>query len=360
MKIFNTEVYFQKRIEPIIGIKTIFIRISFLLLGLAIAGLIFLINGINPVQAYYDMIQVNLLLIPNTIARFIPLLAIGIGLAIPFKARVDNIGAEGQYVIGMLTATGTAFLFPDLPAIILIPIMFINSFILGAIWAIPVVLFRAKGGFQGADVVVSFLLVFPALYLMEWLVSDPWRDPETGFTYSSLLPINARLPKIPGTPIYISIFLVLAITLLVYYYLFRTINGIPKTKLGYEINVLGKNPLAGRIAGMSFFKVILITMIFSGGMAAIAGAGEVAGNSLRLGVKSQGYGFTGIAVAYLGGLNPLGIIVSALFFAALKVGGLALTGIPSTVLQLFSGIIIFFVLLSEFFFRFTLKTRRSI
>ncbi|NHJ03174.1 MAG: ABC transporter permease [Candidatus Heimdallarchaeota archaeon] len=359
MRILNHRLFFQKRIEPITGINAILFRIAFLLFGLVVAGLIFLLNGVNPIITYIDMIRVNLLLIPNTIARFIPLLAIGLGLAIPFKARVDNIGAEGQYIIGMLTATGTAFLFPDLPGIILIPLMFVNAFILGAIWAIPVVLFRAKGGFQGADVVVSFLLVFPALYLMEWLVSDLWRDPETGFTYSSLLPENAQLPKIPGTPIYISIFLILAITLLVYYFLFRNIDGIPKLKLGYEINVMGKNPLAGRIAGMSFFRVILITMIFSGGMAAIAGVGEVAGNALRLGVKSQGYGYTGIAVAYLGGLNPLGIIVSALFFAALKVGGLALTGIPATVLQLFSGIIIFFVLLSEFFFRFTIKMRRE-
>ncbi|MHA1227004.1 MAG: ABC transporter permease [Candidatus Hodarchaeales archaeon] len=359
------EIKFQKRTNTIIGIEAIIFRIFFLFLGLVAVGLIFIINGVDPIALYYKMIQLNLLLLPNTFTRFIPLLCIAVGLAIPFRARVDNIGAEGQLVMGMIAATGTAYAFPDLNPLILIPLMFINGFIVGAIWALPVVFFRARGGFQGADVVVSFLMVFPAIAIMKYLVSGPWRDPETGFTYSSLISENARIPKIGNTPIYYSIFLVLFITIVLWYYLFRTVDGIPKSKLGYEISVMGKNPIAGKLAGMSFFKVILISMIISGGLAGIAGVGELAGNQLRLSANSPGTGFTAIVVAYLGGLNPIGIIFSALFFAALQVGGNAirLSGLPSTALDMFSGIVLFFVLIAEFFFRYSIRfnliTRRS-
>ena len=123
----------------------------------------------------------------------------------------------------------------------------------------------------------------------------------------------------------------------------------------------GKNPLAGRIAGMSFFKVILFSMVLSGGLAGLAGVGEIAGNQLRLTPSTPGYGFTAIAVAYLGGLNPIGILISALFFAALIVGGNAIKltkGLPGTALDMFSGMILFFVLVAEFFFRYTISWRR--
>ncbi|MFW9990818.1 MAG: ABC transporter permease [Candidatus Odinarchaeota archaeon] len=355
MRIANFEISFQKRVVPITGINAIGIRVISLVLGLVAVGAIFLIIGVNPISLYLEMIQIAFSLRESIFVRFIPLCCIAVGLAIPFKARVDNIGAEGQYTVGVLAAFWTGhYLFPDFPPIVLIPLMFISGFLAGAIWALPVVFFRARGGFQGADVVVSFLMVFPALYLLEYLVSGPWRDPETGFTYSEYLNPSAHIPRILDTGIHLTIVLVLIITLLLYYFLFKMEEGVPKTKLGYEIKVAGKNPLAGRVAGMSFFKIILVSMIISGGLAGIAGVGEIAGNNLRLTVKSPGYGFTAIAVAYLGGLNPIGIIISSFFFAALFVGGIAIkiSGLPGTAIDMFSGVILFFVLLSEFFFRY--------
>ncbi len=377
MRIFINEIYFRKRTTTIIGREAFVVRIIFVLLGFMGVGFIFLLNGVDPLALFLlsnrSMLRIILILLPNVFVTFIPLLCIAVGLAIPFKARVDNIGAEGQFVMGMIAATWIAFEFPDIPSFILIPLMFIGGFIVGAIWALPVVFFRARGGFQGADVVVSFLMVFPAIYLMEYLVSGPWKDPLTGFALSERLPLNARIPTLDFefyvpildttwnfSPVAVSIFLVLLISILVYYFLFRTVNGIPKTKLAFEINVTGKNPLAGRLAGISFFKVILISMVISGGLAGIAGVSHIAGSQLRLTVYSPGYGFTAIAVAYLGGLNPLGIIFSALLFAALIVGGIAinLTGLPVSTLDMFTGIILLSVLLSEFFFRYTIKWRQ--
>ena len=184
MKIFNNEILIQKRVSTITGFQAIKLRILALFAGLAAIGIFFGLIGINPISLYVDIIWVNILLFPSTLGRFITLLLISIGLAIPFKARIDNIGAEGQYVVGTLAALGTSLYFSFLDPVLLIPLMFVNGFILGALWALPVVFFRAKGGFQGADVVVSFLMVFPAVFLMEYLVSVPWRDRETGFAYS--------------------------------------------------------------------------------------------------------------------------------------------------------------------------------
>ncbi|MHA1990588.1 MAG: ABC transporter permease [Candidatus Hodarchaeales archaeon] len=370
---------FQRRTTPITGTKSFGVRILSLVSGLILLAVFFYLIGVDALNLYMDLIIVNIRLFPSTLGIFIPLCCIAVGLAIPFKARIDNIGAEGQYIMGTLGAVGTAFAFPYLPFFLLIPLMFIVGFILGAIWAIPVVIFRTKGGFQGSDVVVSFLLVFPALYIMEFLVSGPWRDPETGFTYSSRVPEAGQIPKLDFTlnlpfeidgipvnwdfsPIHITIFLVLLIAILAYYFLFKQVKGVSKTKIGYEINVSGKNRLAGKTAGISFFKVALITMVLSGGLAGIAGVGEIAGNQLRLTPISPGYGFTAIAVAYLGGLNPIGIIISAFFFAALFIGGNAIKltqGLPGTSLQLFSGTILIFVLVAEFFLRYKLILRSS-
>jgi simple sugar transport system permease protein len=149
----------QKRVSTITGLKAIRVRIFALFCGLTVIGIFFGFLGIDPIALYVDIFWVNILLFPNTLGRFITLLLISIGLAIPFKARIDNIGAEGQYVVGTLAAFGTSLYFSFLDPVLLIPLMFINGFIIGAIWALPVVFFRAKGGFQGADVVVSFLMV---------------------------------------------------------------------------------------------------------------------------------------------------------------------------------------------------------
>ena len=168
------------------------------MIGLVVLAFILFLVGVDPLSLYKTILETNIDLFPSTIARFITLLCIGIGLAIPFKARIDNIGAEGQYIIGTLAGFGTAVYFSYLPTIILIPLMFINGFIFGAIWALPIVFFRAKGGFQGADVVVSFLMVFPAFFLMKYLItSGPaiWRDPG-GFSYSSIIPKQAQIPKL--------------------------------------------------------------------------------------------------------------------------------------------------------------------
>jgi simple sugar transport system permease protein len=366
-KIWPFEINFQKRQSKLTFEESVRTRILALVLGLAVVAVIFLAYGINPLVLYLNIFGVAFFTrygIISTLSRFIPLLLVAIGLAIPFRAKIDNIGAEGQLIAGSIAATGVAFAFPDLPGALLIPLMFFAGFAAGALWALPIAIFRVKSQFKGSDVVISFLLVFPALYLVEYLVTGPWQDPEGwGFPQTPLLPDAARIPVIPTTTrIHLTIIVAIVLTLLIHRYIVQTKDGITKTKLGYEINVMGENPEAGTSMGMSFLKVAVITILLSGGLAGLAGVSEVAGNPnlyrLRMEI-STGLGFTGIAVAWLGGLNPLGVIVSSLFFAALLAGGIEIqsAGLPFGVVDLFNGAILFFVLVAEFFLRYKAEWR---
>jgi simple sugar transport system permease protein len=370
-KLWPFDITFRKRPSKLTFKESVRIRILALILGLVVVAVVFLAYGQNPLILYMEIFGVAFFTrygIIGTLSRFIPLLLIALGLSIPFRAKIDNIGAEGQLIVGSIAAAGVAFSFHYLPSVVLITLMFLAGFAAGALWALPIALFRVKSQFKGSDVVISFLLVFPALYLVEYLVTGPWQDPEGwGFPQSPLLPESARIPLIPGTTrIHLTIIVAIVLTLLVYYYLVRTKEGITETKLGYEINVMGENPEAGESMGMSFLKVAIITVLLSGGLAGLAGVSEVAGNPnlyrLRMEI-STGLGFTGIAVAWLGGLNPLGVIVSSLFFAALLAGGIEIqsAGLPFGVVNLFNGAILFFVLVTEFFLRHTaeVKLRRD-
>ncbi|MFW9975335.1 MAG: ABC transporter permease [Candidatus Thorarchaeota archaeon] len=365
-KLWPFDITFRKRPSKLTFDQSVRIRILALIFGLAVVAVVFFAYGQNPLTLYMKIFGVAFFTrygIIGTLSRFIPLLLIALGLAIPFRAKIDNIGAEGQLIVGAIAAAGVAFSFQNLPSVILITLMFLAGFAAGALWALPIALFRVKSQFKGSDVVISFLLVFPALYLVEYLVTGPWQDPEGwGFPQSPLLPEAARIPLFPTTRIHLTIILAIVLGLIIYHYLVRTKDGIAETKLGYEINVLGENPEAGEAMGMSFLKVAIITVLISGGLAGLAGVSEVAGNPnlyrLRMEI-STGLGFTGIAVAWLGGLNPLGVIVSSLFFAALLAGGIEIqsAGLPFGVVNLFNGAILFCVLLTEFFLRYTAEVK---
>lgn len=365
-KLWPFEIKFRKRSSKLTFEESLQIRIFSLLLGLAVVAVVFLVYGQNPFILYIKIFGVAFFTrygILGTLSRFIPLLLVAIGLAIPFRAKIDNIGAEGQLIVGAIAATGVAFTFQDLPSALLIPLMFLGGFAAGALWALPIAIFRVKSQFKGSDVVISFLLVFPALYLVEYLVTGPWQDPEGwGFPQSPIIPDAAKIPLFPTTRIHLTIIVAVVLTLLIHHFLVRTKDGITETKLGYEISVMGENPEAGESMGMSFLKVAIITILLSGGFAGLAGVSEVAGNPnlyrLRMEI-STGLGFTGIAVAWLGGLNPLGVIASSLFFAALLAGGIEIqsAGMPFGVVNLFNGAILFFVLVAEFFLRYTAEWR---
>ncbi|MCS6908602.1 MAG: ABC transporter permease [Anaerolineales bacterium] len=328
-----------------------------LLLSFVVIAVIFSFLGVNPLNAYRRILIGgfgSLYGLSESVAKSIPLLLAGAGLALSFKARVYNIGAEGQILLGAIVGGGIGLAWPDLPRGLLLPLMFLGGFLGGALWALIPALLKTR--FRVDEVLTSLMLVYIASDLVRYLVYGPWRGAEQrGFPYSSPFSLSAQLPHLGTTRIHyptliVALLLTLAIYILLYY-----------TKLGYEIRVVGENPAAGRYAGMSVERVILFVLVLSGGLAGLAGVGEVAGIHARLGPPegiSPGYGFTAIIVAWLARLNPLLTVLTAFFMGGLLVGGDAIQtalNLPSATIFIFNGVILFFIIAAEYLTNYLVK-----
>jgi ABC-type uncharacterized transport system permease subunit len=226
--------------------------------------------------------------------------------------------------------------------------MFLAGFIGGAIWAFFPAILKAHFGVN--EVISTLMLNYIAAEFLTLLIVGPWKGKtQQGFPYTDDLGPSATLALLPGSRIhYITLILALlcvcVLFLLVYY-----------TKFGYELRVIGENRDAARYAGIDFFRVTLIMMIISGGMAGLAGVGEVAAVHHHLSYPqaiSSGYGYTAIIVAWLAKLNPLAAVLSGIFFAGILVGGDAIQislGLPAATVHIFNGVLLFFLITGEFF-----------
>ena len=280
----------------------------------------------------------------RTLTKTIPLLLIGVGLALAFKARIWNIGGPGQMIIGAITCTGIALFIPfNLPAIMHLTLMFIVSFASGAGLAILCAFLNYE---IGLDIVISTLLLnYIVLKLLWFLLFGPWQAPGIGFPNTSTFPSSLQLPTIPGTSIHYPTLIIGIISVILIHIV------LSRTRLGYEIKVFGENPKAAEYAGISRFKILMLVMTVSGGLAGIAGAGEVVGlyHMLKLGVDGSGmayvssYGYTAIIVAWLGRNTALGSALAAFFIAGLLVGGFSLQiieGIPYAMISAILGLML--------------------
>lgn len=328
-----------------------------LLLSFVVIAVIFSFLGVDPLNAYRRIFIGgfgSIYGLSESIAKAIPLLLAGAGLALSFRARVYNIGAEGQILMGAIVGGGIGLFLPNLPRGLLLPLMFLGGFLGGALWGLIPALLKTR--FRVDEVLTSLMLVYIASDLVRYLVYGPWRGPEQrGFPYSSPFSLSAQLPHIGATRIhYPTLIIALLLTLAVYIMLFYT-------KFGYEVRVVGENPAAGRYAGMSVERVILIVLVLSGGLAGLAGVGEVAGIHARLGPPegiSPGYGFTAIIVAWLARLNPILTILTAFFMGGLLVGGDAIQtalNLPSATIFVFNGVILFFIIAAEYLTNYRIK-----
>jgi len=328
-----------------------------LLLALVVIAVLFRALGVDPIVAYQRIFRGafgSLYGLSETTVKAIPLMLVGLGLTIAFRAQVYNIGAEGQLLVGATCATGLALACPDLPAWALLPGMFLIGFLGGALWALVPALLKAR--FRVDEVLSSLMMVYIASELVNYLVYGPWKGAsERGFPYTDKFSPSAQLPRLFRTRIHYPT-LVLAVVLAVLAYLL-----IHRTKWGFEIRVTGENPEAARYAGMNYLKTVLLVMLLSGGLAGLAGVGEVAGIHHRLRYPqgiSPGYGFTAIIVAWLARLNPLAVIVTAFLFGGLLVGGDAIQvalGLPVATIYIFNGMILLFVLGGDLFTRYQIR-----
>ncbi len=332
------------------------------LLSLMIAALMFHLEGIDPLTAY-RIIFLSSFGSPKglsySVVKMIPLLLCGVGLILAFKANVWNIGAEGQIIVGAIAATWVAlFLVPNAPSYVVIPLMFIMGFLAGGLWALIAGILRGK--FNVNEVIVTLMMNHIASKITEYLIYGPWMGKTTwGFPESDPFSESAHLPLIPGTYIHYPTLIIAVIAALLSAVL------LSYTKPGYEMKVLGLNPEAARYAGISYVRTIALVMFLSGGLAGIAGVGEVAGLHHRLRYPwaiSSGYGYTAMLVAWLSRLNCLVAIPVSFLLGALLVGGDAIQislNLSVNIVYIFNGLILLCLAGGEVLTRYRIRLRRE-
>ncbi len=306
-------------------------------------AVIFAAIGISPLKGLYVFFLEpfsSLWSIEELVVKATPLILIGIGLSVAYRANVWNIGAEGQLTFGALCGAVVPILFNSWNTPLTLVAMLVLGILGGMVWALIPALLKIKTGAN--EILVSLMLVYVSQLLLDWLVRGPWRDPH-GYNFPKSVSFEGwqMLPTLGDGRLSLGVVLavVLAIALAV---LMR------KTLKGYEIRVLGEAPRAGRFAGFSSDRMVIFAFLVSGGLAGLAGVVELAGTVGQLQPNiSPGYGFTAIIVAFLGRLDPIGVIVAALMLAVSYLGGEAAQvalGVSDKAARVFQGILLFWVL----------------
>jgi simple sugar transport system permease protein len=310
-----------------------------------IAGVImFGLMGIDPIKAmdvYFVEPLTDIWSLHELAVKAAPLILIGVGLSICYRSNNWNIGAEGQFTIGAITGSILPVLYPNWHSWAILPLMMIMGAIGGALYAAIPALLKAR--FNTNEILTSLMLVYIAGLFLDWLVRGPWRDPKGyNFPVTTSFQPEAVLPEIisSGRAHWGFVFAIVAAVALWFMMRFML--------KGFEVSVLGQSERAGRFAGFSGRRMIWFAMLLSGALAGLAGISEVSGSIGHLQPSiSPGYGFTAIIVAFLGRLNPLGIIASGLVLALTYLGGEAAQlsiGISDKVSRVFQGLLLFFVL----------------
>jgi general nucleoside transport system permease protein len=290
-----------------------------------IDGFSALFNGAlgNPSEIAETLVQTTALLFP------------ALGIALAFRAGLFNIGAEGQLVLGGLAAGILGAVIP-LPGIVVIPIALIAGACIGGLWGGLAGFLRAR--FGANEVIATLMLNVIAALLATYLVGGPLKQPGAGASETPLLPQGAWLPVIlPDTRLTISFIIAIALAVALRYVFTRTV-------FGYELRAAGAAPEAARRAGIDLSRTALIAMALSGAMAGLGGATIVMGVLHRFNTGlSPGYGFVAIAVALVGNLDPLFIIIAAFAFGILQSGAIAMQAeaqVPRDVVGIIEGLVI--------------------
>lgn len=319
-----------------------------------IGGFIFASLGLDPFKALYIYFiepMTSLWSIEELIVKAAPLVLIGVGLAVCYTANVWNIGAEGQLTMGALFGSAIPIYFTDWQSPLVLVLMLALGAIGGALFgAIPALL---KNRFGANEILTSLMLVYVAQLILDWVIRGPWKDPK-GFNFPQSVSFEGwqLLPLLGEGRVHLGAILALIAAVLLWVMMGRSLRG-------FEIRVIGSSPRAGAFAGFSQKKVVLFCFMLSGALAGLAGICEVAGPSGQLQpVISPGYGFTAIIVAFLGRLNPIGVIFAGILLAISYLGGEAAQlelGISGKIAQVFQGMLLFLILACETLIHYRIK-----
>lgn len=279
----------------------------------------------------------------NTATAATPLLLMGLGLAISYRARLFTIGAEGQFVLGavMATAFATAGGVRDLPGIVLIPCCLLIAGVTGMVWS--GISAELSNRFNTSVVISSLLLTYIATAAMQWLIRVGVRDPDS-FVPASRVIGNAALPTVPVLNTHLGFVIAVALVPIAAVVMART-------RFGYRVDVIGHNPIALRANEVATGKMLFAVLGIVGFASGLAGYIQVAGVTNRINAEfSLGYGFTAIIVALLGRLHPVGVLIAALGLSGLNIGfdvAERSHQLPSSLVGVVQALIIIFVVTGD-------------
>ncbi len=328
----------SKALIPVVAVLVTFI----------ITSIFIILAGANPFAAYYNFIIVPLstkFSALEVLVKATPLIFTGIAVTFAFAAGYYNIGAEGQLYAGAVAAAWVGATFTNLPAIAVVPLMLVLGFLGGVLWALIPALLKVK--LKVDEVVTTLLMNSIIMYIISALLNGPWRDPETGWPKSPEFFEAARfIQLIPRSRLHLGFVIALVVVIIVYLI-------IKRTPLGLQMRAVGASKAGAQFAGINVNRTMLIAALVSGGIAGLAGVSEIAGIHYHLiSELSGGYGYTGIIVATLGGLNPIGATIAALFIGLIDTGAQTVSrvlGVPvylgdvvqSTLLLITLGMLLF-------------------
>jgi general nucleoside transport system permease protein len=315
-----------------------------LVITVLLGTLLFVALGKDPLQGlrvfFWEPVSSGYRL-GELLVKATPLLLIALGLAVCFRSNVWNIGAEGQFVIGAIAAGGIALMAgKDTSRFIVVAILFAG--VLGGMaWAAITALLRDR--FNANEILVSLMLVYVAVQVLNYLVFGPWKDPG-GYNFPQTKTFEAvtQVPRMmKGSRVNVGVLIALAGVAALWIYLFRT-------RAGFAQQVGGLAPAAARYAGFSSRRALWTALLVSGGAAGLAGGLEAAGPIGQLTpYVPAGYGFAAIIVAFVGRLHPVGMVFSALLMSMFYIGGeLAQSrlGLPKSLTGVFQGLLLFTLL----------------
>lgn len=292
------------------------IPIAAILVTFLVTSVLIIIAGANPFAAYYNFIVVPLstkFSALEVLVKSTPLIFTGIAVTFAFASGYYNIGAEGQLYAGALAAAWVGATLTSWPAYAVIPLMLVLGFIAGMLWALLPAILKIK--LKVDEVVTTLLMNSIIMYFISALLNGPWRNPETGWPRSPEFFEAAKMIKlIPKSRLHLGFVIALVLVLVVYII-------IKRTPFGLKMRAVGASKVGAQFAGINVNRTMLIAALVSGGIAGLAGVSEIAGIHYHLiGELSDGYGYTGIIVATLGGLNPLGVSIAAMFIGLIDSG----------------------------------------
>ena len=324
-----------------LGLRRILPQIIAILMAFLAGAIVLLITGYSPLETYSAMIMGafgDIFGIGQTFTQATPIIFTALAFLFAFKCGLFNIGAEGQLLIGGFAAALVGVSFQGLPAFIHVPMALLAGALAGGLWGFIPAILKAKLGAH--EVITTMMLSYVAFYVTGYMVNYPFKAPGWVAQTVAIAP-SAELPRIlQPTQLSASIFIAVILVALTHYTL-------QKTTFGYEVRATGLNPTAAESGGIDVRRGMILALVVSGALAGLGGSGEVMGVHRRfIEGFSPGYGWDGLAVALVGGLHPVGVLLAAVLFGAFRSGGMVMTrvtGVPLDIVFILQALVILFV-----------------